>query len=130
MALSVDFWNQLPLKTNAELFDMLARQADYLPQALAAAREELSKRNLPPEQVSQHETAAQARKAADDAKATEPLGWPMRILLFVFCAVKIGLFAAVYYQSKGNHKKSWECLLTICASVLFYMALVALTQSW
>jgi len=128
MTLPNYFWEQLPLKTNAELFDMLAHQADYLPEALTAAREELRQRNLPPESVSQLESKVQAQMEADTARAHERLGWPMRIFLFIFCAVGIGLLAAAYYQSKGNHKKSWDCLVTTFASVLFYMAVAALTQ--
>jgi hypothetical protein len=55
MSLPNDFWERLPLKTDAELYDMLAHQEGYLPEALAAAKDELSKRKLPPERVSQFE---------------------------------------------------------------------------
>ena len=43
MSLPRAFWEQLPLKTDAELYDMLAHQDDYQPEALTAAKEELRK---------------------------------------------------------------------------------------
>src|SRR5438045_1566916 len=42
------FWEQLPERTEEELCAMLAEAGDYLPEALAAARQELQRRNLPP----------------------------------------------------------------------------------
>jgi hypothetical protein len=92
MALPTEFWEQLPLETDAELYDMLSHQEDYLPEAIAAARDELSKRNLAPERVAQLEARAQSETAEAEAKAKEPLGWPMRIFIFIFCA---GLFGAL-----------------------------------
>ena len=47
MTLPKDFWEQLSLKTDSELYDMLSHQEDYLPEALAAAKDELSKQIKP-----------------------------------------------------------------------------------
>ena len=117
MTLPNDFWEQLPLKTDAELYDMLAHPEDYLPDALAAAKEELGKRNLTVDRVSQLEAGVQSQTAADDAKAQERLGWPMRIFLFIFCAGLLGAVMAVYYDSKGYKRKASDCWITLGISV-------------
>jgi len=70
------FWEQLPLKTEAELYDRLAHQDDYQPEAPTAAEEELRKRNLAPETVAQLEAKVQSQKAAAETKAQEPLAGP------------------------------------------------------
>jgi|ERR1017187_1371432 phosphotransferase system glucose/maltose/N-acetylglucosamine-specific IIC component len=121
MSLPQDFWKQLPLKTDAELFDMLAHQGDYLPEALAAAKDELSRRNLAPEKVAQIEATVQSRKVGEETKAQERLGWPMRIFIFIFCAGLFGAVLAVYYESKGYRKKSADCWITLVVSVAFHL---------
>ena len=121
MTLPKDFWDQLPLKTDAELYDMLAHQEDYLPQALAAAKNELSKRNLAPERVAQLEAGVQTQTAVAETKAQERLGWPMRIFIFIFCAGLLGAVLAVYYDSKGYKRKATDCWVTLGISVAFHL---------
>ena len=62
MSLPKDFWDQLPQKTDVELYDMLAHQDDFQPEALAAFREEVRKRNLPAEKVEQLEALPNQEK--------------------------------------------------------------------
>jgi hypothetical protein len=57
MSIPDEFYNQLPQRTDEQLYDMLAQSADYLPEALEAARRELRKRRLPPERATQIRTA-------------------------------------------------------------------------
>jgi phosphotransferase system glucose/maltose/N-acetylglucosamine-specific IIC component len=121
MSLPNDFGEQLPLKTDAELYDMLAHQDDYLPEALAAAKDELSKRNLAPERVAQIEATVQSQKAAAETKAQERLGWPMRIFLFIFFAGIFGAVLAVYYDSKGYKRKASDCWITLGVSLAFHL---------
>ena len=122
MSLPQDFWEQLPLKTDAELYEMLAHQTDYLPEALAAAKDELSKRNLAPEKVAQLEATVQSRDATAEAKAQERLGWPMRILFFFFCAGLVGALCAVYYDQKGYKRKASDCWVTLGVSATVHLA--------
>jgi len=122
MSLPKDFWEKLPLKTDAELYDMLAHQDDYLPEALAAAKDELSKRNLAPERVAQIEATVQSQIAATETKAQESLSWPMRIVIFIFCAGLFGALLAVYYDSKGYKKKASDCWITLGISIAFHLA--------
>ena len=122
MSLSKDFWEQLPLKTDAELYDMLAHPGDYLPEALAATRDELSKRNLAAETAQQLEAKVQSEKAAEETKAQERLSWPMRIFIFICCAGLPGALLAVYYDSKGYRRKSSDCWITVGVSVAVHLA--------
>ena len=43
-----EIWEQLPQKADVELYEMLVQPGVYLPEARAAAKEELRKRNLTP----------------------------------------------------------------------------------
>jgi hypothetical protein len=123
MRLPEGFDEQLRLKTDAELYEMLVSKDDYLPEAIAAAKDELSKRNLPAEKVEQIKASALSQKAAAESKAQERLGWPMRILIFLFCAGLLGAVLAVYYDSKGYKRKAADCWLTMGISFAFYLAI-------
>jgi hypothetical protein len=123
MPLPKDFWEQLPQKADGDLYEMLAHQDDYLPEALDAAREELRKRDLPPERVSQLKAVVQTHKASEVAKASERLGWPTRILIFLLCAGLSGAILAVYYDSKGYKQKSSDCWITMVISFTAHVVL-------
>ena len=115
VSLPTDFLDGLPSKANPELYDLLAHPDDYLPEAQAAAREELGRRNLPPERGAQLESVAQSHKAAEEAKARERLSWPMRLLavmLLLFFKIA-GILLAVYYDSKGYKQKARDCWTTL-----------------
>jgi len=107
MALPPDFQKQLPERTDADLFEMLAHRDDYLPEALDAAREELCRRNLPPDRVAQLQAAVEAQKSQEDKKAEIGLPWYVKVLIFV------GLFPiiwfAIYYEYRGYKKKARQC---------------------
>jgi hypothetical protein len=51
MKLPPDFRVTSAETPDTDLYDMLARSDDYRPEALAAAREELEHRSLPPERI-------------------------------------------------------------------------------
>jgi hypothetical protein len=132
MSLPEDFWDQLPSKSDAELYDMLAHEQDYLPEALAAARQELGKRNLAPERVAQLETVVQSQKAAEAAaeaaKAGQRLGWPMRLLIFFCCSLITGSVLAFHYDSKGYKTKARDCWITLGVSLAVHAVLGALAD--
>ena len=129
MSLPDDFWDQLTSKSDAELYDMLAHEQDYLPEAVAAAKQEIGKRDLAPERAAQLEAAVQSQSAAEGAKADERLGWPMRILIFFLCAGIAGAILAVYYDSKGYKTKARDCWITLGVSVTVHVVLGALVYS-
>ncbi len=121
MPLPKDFGEQLPLKTDAELYDILVHEEDYLPEAVAAAKEELSRRNLAPAQVAQLEAIVQSESAAAETKAKQRLGWPLRIFVFFFCAGIFGALLAVYYDKEGYKKKASDCWVTLGVSAAIHI---------
>ncbi len=123
MTLPREFWEQLPLKADAELYDMLGHQEDYLPEALAAAQDELSNRKLAPKRVAELEAGVKYQAMAADAKAQERLGWPTRIFIFIFCAGLAGALLAVYYDSKGYKRKAADCWVTLGVSLACHVVL-------
>ena len=123
MALPKEFWEELPQKSDAELYDILAHEEDYLPEALAAAKEELSKRNLVPEKAAALKDAAQSQKSKEDAKAQEPLSWLMRFIFFFFCAGLVGALFAVNYSNQGYKKKASDCWVVLAISMVSHLLL-------
>lgn len=129
MALPIDFANQLSLKSNVELYDMLTHEQDYLPEALAAAKDELGKRNLAQEEVAELEATVQSQRAAEVVKADERLSWPLRILIFLLCGGILGAILAVYYDSKGYSAKARDCWITLGVSLASHVVLWGLMHS-
>src|SRR5689334_2772244 len=129
MTLPNDFRDELPLKSDAELCDMLAHEDDWLPQALTAARQELENRSLGPRRIADLEAAVQSQKTVELAKAEEPLDWPTRIFIFLLCAGIAGAILAAYYDSKGYKTKARECWLTLAASVAVHVVVGALVYA-
>jgi hypothetical protein len=123
MSLPKDFWEKLPRRTDAELHEMLTHPDDYLPEALAAAKEEWAKRKHGPEKAAEIEVATQVRAATVEAKAQEPLNWPMRILTFALCFSIWPIVLAVYYHSRGYKRKASHCLWAMGAGLLWYLML-------
>lgn len=126
MSLPQDFWEQLPERTDEELYGMLAHPDDYRPEALEAAKEELRKRNLAPVRTAQLEAVAQSQKTVEDTKANQPLGWPMRILVFMVSFGILGVILALFYESKGYKRKASQCWITMGISIVFWLGLTLL----
>src|SRR3954447_4847460 len=117
MPLPTDFLELLHGKTDEKLYEEIAHPDDFLPEAVSAAREELGKRDLPPERVAHLETTAQSQIAADEPKASQRLGWGMRVFIFVFAGLLTGVFAAIYYENKGYKRKAREAWVTLAISL-------------
>jgi hypothetical protein len=118
MTLPPDFQKQLPEKTDADLYEMLAHHDDYLPEAIDAAKEELGRRNLPPDRVAQLQAAVEAQKSQEEKKAEIGLPWYVKVLIF------IGLFPiiwfAIYYEYRGYKKKARQCWVWLGYSFIFW----------
>jgi dephospho-CoA kinase len=118
MVLPREFYEQLPSKTDEELYDIVYRQEGYLPEAVALAKEELKKRNLfDPERISEVSaiihTKIESDNAVERAKAEEQLSWVQRILFFLFGAGIFGLVGVAYFERKGYKRKAKECWVII-----------------
>src|SRR5262249_13512125 len=70
MPLPKVFSEQLPQKTDLELYEVLRQPNDYLPEAVAAVKEEMRKRNLSSKNLQEvAAAAAQSRKIAAQMEA-------------------------------------------------------------
>ena len=111
MSLPKNFWDRLPLRTDADLLEMITHPADYEPEALEAIKAEWSKRNLPHERIVEVATDALApdKAAAETAvKAREPLSWKVSAYCFIFGFTLLPVFAIGYYRAHGYRKKALE----------------------
>ncbi len=130
MSLPQDFWKQLPDRTDAQLYDMLAHADDYQSEAIEAAKDELRQRNLAPERAAQLEAVAQSEKAVEDTKTNQPLGWLMRILIFIGCSGILGAPWALFYERRGYKRKAVQCWVTMVISLVFWWGFALLTYLW
>jgi hypothetical protein len=104
-----EFFEKLPSRTNEELFDILAHPENYLPAAIEAANEEISRRGIEPEKrragaaeiLSQEEAAK-----SDKLKQSLPL-WA-RILTVIFCPLLLAVILWGSYRSNGFKRKARE----------------------
>jgi hypothetical protein len=126
MSLPKDFWEKLQRRTDAELHDAIKNSKDYLPEALEAIRAEWTKRGLSDVRAQELEKVVEARVAADDAKANEPLPLSGRI----FCmTLWMGLWPLVLYfryRSKGYNRKASQCLMSILCGIALTPVLMML----
>ena len=122
MKLPPDFQKTLAEKPADALYQMLAQADDYLPETLAAAREELGRRNLAPEKVADEiESFKQAGRADEASRNAEPLAWPLRISILILGGT-VGIPAALYYWTKGGYKRKFrESLIWILYAIVFWL---------
>jgi hypothetical protein len=123
MKLPADFDKTISEMPAEGLCAMLANADDYLPEAIAAARAELGRRNLPESNVASMVETATAHRIAEQIDYKEgPLDVRMRILVLIF-----GLWAGVilhfYYHGKACRRKARQSLLWILYHFLLVFGL-------
>ena len=110
-------------KTDEELYDMLqGHPDDYTADALEAAKQEFSSRNLAPQSVENFNIAVEKQKQVEEA----PLEWPLRIIAFFFSTVFLGipvLWAYTHYVEAGATRKAREWGRWALLGLLFYFVL-------
>jgi hypothetical protein len=95
MPLPEAFWEELPHKSDVELYEVLLQRGAYLPEAVAAVQEEIRKRNLSRERLT--EIAAAAAEAQMLAAQLEKRECQKRRLgkfafhVFLWLAIPLGL---------------------------------------
>jgi hypothetical protein len=113
MPLPRDFEKTLAERTDEQLCDMLAHAGDYQPEAVAAARAEMQRRNLTPTQVTELDAHSQAIRAHEQDSAQRPLGWVGRITIFILAfslvSIAITAFVAEAFRNRGFTRKHKEC---------------------
>lgn len=113
MLLPHGFEKTLTEKTDEQLYDMLAHEVDYMPEALEAARMEIQRRNLGPTLVAQLESGTQSNLAQELQAAQRPLSWFVKLMLVLFgftlFQILVASLVAQAYRSKGYLRKYKEC---------------------
>lgn len=112
--------------SDEELYDVLANEADYLPEAIDAAKKEIQNRNLSSEKLAEFETHVQEKQQAETEKAGLPLSWPIRIFMFLFPLGVAQILVSEYYRNQGYQRKAKECWTWMGYGILFYIALIIL----
>ena len=107
------FFEKLPSRTNEELFDILAHPEDYLPAAVEAANEEISRRGVDVEvegkahadEMLSNEEAARIEKLK---QSDVPLPTWVRILTVIFCPLVVAVMLWFVYRNTGFKRKARE----------------------
>jgi hypothetical protein len=125
MPLPHDFTKRLTEATDEQLYDMLAHDADYLPEALAAARMEIQRRNIGPTLHPQLEARSEAISAQEVQAAQRPLSWPVKIIMFLLPfglpQILVAAVVAERYRNKGYTRRYKECWTWACYGLGFWI---------
>ncbi len=100
--------------SDADLLEYVkAGTQSYLPEAIAFAQAELSRRNLPPEKLIEAENQLRERDTALQAIAGEPLSWPNRVAAFIFGILGAPVVFPMWLRCRddGEHRKARDMLL-------------------
>ena len=103
---------------------MLSHPEDYLPEALAGAREEARSRGLAVDPAVPPKPSELSQESEEMPKANVSLGLPMRIFVFAFCGGIPGLLLALLYDRKGYTKKGHDCIVMAIASMVLHAVLL------
>jgi hypothetical protein len=110
---------------------MLAHEADYTPEALAAAHAEIGRRDLSPARIGELDALSREIIARDLEAARLPLSWPVRLTMFAFPMGVIQWIAADRYRGMGYTRKANECWKWMRFGLCFWAAfwlLIGLTN--
>jgi hypothetical protein len=113
----------LSKQSDADLVQVVTNEADYRPDAVAAAREELHRRHIDPPRLKELSTQAQEAQEERRAKEEEPLAWPMRTLMFILAFGIPQAIAAEHYRARGYKRKYRECWQWMGYGIAFWVVL-------
>ena len=120
------FTEQMSKRTNAELIKIVNEQRnDYQPEAVTAAEEELTKRNLSQTQLSTAKQELEQKKQFDENRANEPLAMGLKILTAFFPGLIMIIFSGGY-KADGYDRKAKELVRWTFYGFGFYIALIIL----
>lgn len=118
-----DFAKRLAAKSDEGVYEMLANEGDYTPEAIKAARAELQRRELPAgramDQWRQAQDVKQAKRAKEEYKAVEPLGWFGRLLMLTTGPFMI-VVVLLRYWGEGRKRKVRDALWWLLYSFIFW----------
>ena len=118
------FTEQMSKRTNSELLKILNEQRnDYQPEAITAAEEEFSKRNLSQVQVTFAKQELETKKQFDEKRANEPLGVGWKILTAIFPGIIQIIFSGTF-KADGYDRKAKELVKWTLYGIGAYIALI------
>lgn len=119
-----NFEEKMSKLSDEELYDVLAHENDYVPEAFDVAKKEFQNRNLSPEKLAELESVAEAKKYEEEEKADKPLPWLIRILMFLFPLGIAQILLSEYYRNIRYKRRSRECWTWMGYGIIFYVVLI------
>lgn len=124
--MQIDFQKVMAHKSNEELLRVInAPPDDYLPEAISAAKTELSRRNLTDDEIQQAEEWNRISKHDEKIRSEQPLETHWKVLTFILPGVvQLALSGALL--SDGFDRKAQELKKWTFKGFLFYLIIFAL----
>lgn len=111
-----NFKQVMEQKSDSQLLEIVTKlKADYQPEAVVAAQNEIEKRNLTGEQIEQAEFELEVQTQKTFEHENEPLGIFPKILFFIFFWGIIPWGIAATYKADGyarKYKDAWKSMKT------------------
>ena len=119
--MNFDFKSEMVKRNDEELIQILTVDRDnYLPEALAAAKDEFEKRNLQNEKIEIITKEVSREAEIKRKKANEPLNIGIKISTFLFPLI-LTIILSGYYKSDGYDKKAKDLVLWTFLGICFYI---------
>ncbi len=120
-----EFLTTLTERDDAQLYEALAHESDYLPDAIQAVRAELRARKLSADRAAELQSAAEVKAAAERERQERSLKWFERALLLLFPLGLPAIMFLAYCQYKGYERKLSQAWPYIAASMVFWVLVMA-----
>ena len=119
--MNFDFKSEMFKRNDEELIQILTVDRDnYLPEALAAAKDAFEKRNLQNEKIEIITKEVSREAEIKRKKANEPLNIGIKIGTFLFPLI-LTIILSGYYKSDGYNKKAKDLVLWTLFGICFYI---------
>lgn len=112
--------------SDEELYNVLANEKDYVPEAIDAAKRELQSRNLSPERKMEIEKITEESANVVEEKTNKPLACWIRILMLLFPIRIPQVIVAESYRILGYKRRVKECWIWMGYGIIFYIVIILL----
>lgn len=125
-----NFEERMSKLSDEELYDVLANEKDYVPEAIAAAKSVFHSRGLSSETLAEIkteiETIAEEEEKEKEEKAKVPLPLELKILSFVFAVGIPQAIAAELFRKRGYVRQANEIWKWMGYGLIFYIVITIL----
>ena len=130
MKYSIESENKYPaemiVRSNEDLYEVITHEDNYVPEALQAARNEITARKLSPEIIANLEAKMHQKTEENKTLSNPPLQWSLRIIMFLLSFGAIQAVVGEYYRNKGCERKYRECWLWMKYGLIFWVSLTVI----